>query len=174
MPRGRPHPDRHKIPSEGWRAFQSQRDGARRRGIPFLFDAVTWWEWWQTDDRWSRRGISSSSLCMARIGDKGPYSPENVVCQTHAQNVYDVPVEVWSEAQKRTWLKDGRKAHKPTPLFYRGEAHPQSKPVLTPKGRFGNAREAAEAYQIHSRTAQIRAAKRMMGWSYESDGERPL
>jgi hypothetical protein len=68
------------------KAFRSQRNGAKQRGIPFDFTIEEWWDWWQVDDRWSRRGRNESDLVMARTGDKGPYSLANVYCSTHAEN----------------------------------------------------------------------------------------
>ena len=75
------------MPERAIRAFMEQRGGAGRRGSEFLFPLSEWWAWWQTDGRWERRGIGKHSLCMARVGDVGPYHPNNVYCATHSENV---------------------------------------------------------------------------------------
>jgi len=59
------------------------------RGIEFLFTLEEWWNWWQTDDRWQRRGRGTDKLVMARFKDQGPYSIGNTYCTTGRQNVID-------------------------------------------------------------------------------------
>ena len=57
--------------------FRGHANGAKRRGIEFLFTFETWLTWWGSDlDRCGRR---SAQLCCARRGDIGPYSPDNCV-----------------------------------------------------------------------------------------------
>lgn len=148
---------------DGWRAFQAQRDNARRRGIPFLFDFQTWWSWWQVDGRWENRGLGKGKLVMARKGDVGPYSPENVYCSTHEDNIKEATPSS-AEARMRSIL-EGR--FKPGQhLRIRGDGHPRSKPVLTPRGRFGSAALAAEEFGITARSAANRAKLQREGWSY--------
>lgn len=163
-PRGIADPDKDGVPKEVWKAFQAHRDNSRRRGIAFEFDVFAWWAWWQIDDRWSNRGVGKGKFVMARKGDVGPYSPDNVVCITHGENIEQICPERRRRSMREAW-SSGR--HKPNRLFEKGERHPCSKPVLTPQGRFGNATEAAAAYGIVPRTAQIWAAKHRNGFSYE-------
>ena len=49
--------------------FRSQWYAARRRGIPFDFTFAEWVAWWQTNNRWARRGLGIGKLVMARNGD---------------------------------------------------------------------------------------------------------
>lgn len=76
------------IPQKARTAFSLQRGGAKQRGISFEFTLEEWWTWWQTDNRWERRGSRGpEQLVMARRGDVGPYSPNNVRCITAAENI---------------------------------------------------------------------------------------
>lgn len=74
------------MPALAWAAYRRHKANASTRGIPWLFSPETWWAWWQTDARWSERGTGKPRLVMGRIGDVGPYSPENVRPLTPEQN----------------------------------------------------------------------------------------
>lgn len=68
--------------------FNRKAGDAKQRGIAFEFTLDEWWAWWRTDDRWTRRGSRGpDQLVMARHGDVGPYSPDNVRCITAAENL---------------------------------------------------------------------------------------
>jgi len=164
LPRGKADDSRNDIPPDAWKAFQAHRDNSRRRHIEFLFDAITWWEWWQTDNRWANRGMGADKFVMSRKNDTGPYSPENVLCITHRENMAQISYKTRSEGQKRAWANP---AHKKTPLFNTGDGHPCSKAVMTPHGRFGSARQAAFELGMNPRTAQRWAGRRINGWSFE-------
>lgn len=77
------------IPREAWAAMLNQIDGAERRGVGFEMSPAEWWAWWQQDGRWQRRGRGLDRLCMARLGDVGPYAVGNVYCATNSQNLRD-------------------------------------------------------------------------------------
>lgn len=160
------------IPEDARQAFRAQRQSAARRGIPFLFALTEWWAWWQVDDRWARRGMGSHALVMARNGDVGPYSAENVRCITHAENMAEVPPEKWVAAAHARWDKaraEGRKSH----LAVRGKAHPRSRTIVTPKGEFGSAALAAEAFGVTRQCAAAWARDRRQGWRYADDDGLP-
>lgn len=74
------------------KSFDEQSRNAGRRGIPFLFTYEEWIEWWEAAlgvDWPTKRGCTKGKYCMARIRDIGPYSPANVMCILHGQNVTD-------------------------------------------------------------------------------------
>jgi hypothetical protein len=75
-----------KHPLAALKAFTAHRSNAKQRGIGFEFTIEDWWHWWQTDDRWVRRGRGKDSFVMARFGDVGPYSITNVYCSTVSEN----------------------------------------------------------------------------------------
>lgn len=155
------------IPEVAYQAFRAQFHSAKRREIPFLFTLPEWWKWWQTDDRWARRGRTGDDLVMARFGDVGPYSPDNVYCATSNQNRSDVSTLVRRIGQRRRV-----EAEKNDPTFehhlaVRGDGHPKARAVLTPKGRFGSAALAAEAFNVTRQHAARLAKQERDGWAYE-------
>jgi hypothetical protein len=77
------------IPKKMYFAYYDQRNKAKNKGIQFYFTMTEWWEWWKIDDRWKNRGILSHNFVMARYGDVGPYSIDNVYIATNKQNLFD-------------------------------------------------------------------------------------
>lgn len=69
-------------------AFRRQRQNARNRGIGWEMTLWQWWSVWQESGLWHQRG-PGSGYCMARYGDSGPYSVENVYITTISQNIRD-------------------------------------------------------------------------------------
>jgi hypothetical protein len=156
--------------SKQYQAFRSHRNNARHRGIPFLFTFEQWLEWWMKDSRWEKRGRRGGDLVMARNGDVGPYSPDNVYCTTSAGNMADVPFEVRSAAMQRAHAA-GLLGHH---LRIRGEDHPKARCVVTPAGRFGSAALAAEHYGVSRQHAARMARAGVNGWCYAlSETKRP-
>lgn len=71
-------------------AYQMQKSNARTRGIPWRFSYEEWVLWWESHlgSKWmDLRGCLSHQYVMARPGDRGPYSPENVQCVKSGDNV---------------------------------------------------------------------------------------
>lgn len=152
------------MPLKARRAYKVQMYNANQRGIQFLFSPADWWSWWNVDGRWERRGLGAENLCMARNGDIGPYSPENVHLATNMQNMREVPKEVRSAAILKSYeSRDGFMKGK------RGQEHPKSRKVVTPSGIFGSASLAAEHYGITRQTAAHRARDGLFGWSYAEE-----
>lgn len=74
------------------RIFSVQKHQAGKRGVEFLFTFEEWENWWlqHLGKGWQKkRGIQLGQYCMARKGDRGPYSVENVECILHSQNSVD-------------------------------------------------------------------------------------
>ena len=69
-------------------AYVTQRRNAKNRGIPWAFSFPEWWAIWQLSGRWNDRG-RGNGYCMARFGDSGPYSKDNVYICTIGQNFSD-------------------------------------------------------------------------------------
>jgi hypothetical protein len=69
--------------------FHQHRAGAAYRGIPFLFTFEQWLGMWVDSGKWHLRGKGGEGYVMARKGDVGPYSVENVEILTAAQNSRD-------------------------------------------------------------------------------------
>ena len=64
--------------------YYTQKAGAKIRGIEWQFTYETWIDWWGNDI--VNRGHHSGQLVMARLGDKGPYHPDNVSKKTCNEN----------------------------------------------------------------------------------------
>lgn len=59
--------------------FIEQRWRATQRKVGWELTFIEWWRIWQKSGLWSVRGRSNGeSAVMARFGDEGPYSKENV------------------------------------------------------------------------------------------------
>src|SRR6516162_1329529 len=60
------------------RAYFDQVRAARSRDILFLFSFDEWWSFWKKSGHWDKRGLKRGQYVMARFGDVGPYSADNV------------------------------------------------------------------------------------------------
>lgn len=69
--------------------YNSQRHAAIRRGISWELTFEQWIEWWKATSKYHLRGRKGHEYCMCRIGDKGPYSLDNIYCATNNQNTRD-------------------------------------------------------------------------------------
>lgn len=67
-------------------AFVSQRHRAKCRGIEWHFDFLTWIVWWIQTGHFNQRGVTNGDYQMCRIADTGPYSWDNVYCDTGKNN----------------------------------------------------------------------------------------
>jgi hypothetical protein len=151
-----------KPPETAFQAFQIQRRNARQRQIAFLLTFEEWWDWWQVDNRWANRGRRGRDLVMARRGDIGPYSLENVYCST-----------AWDNAYLGRCLTDAcvrgaetRRKHDDFAHLRNRAVHPRCRQVTSPKGSFPSIALAAEANGIKAKYAQFLASKTAKGWAY--------
>lgn len=69
-------------------AFQTQRRGAKRRGIGWELDLWQWWSIWVASGKWAERG-SGQGYVMCRRGDEGPYATDNVFIAPARENNSD-------------------------------------------------------------------------------------
>jgi hypothetical protein len=75
------------------RAYNDQRAKARSRKdrngnpIEWLFTRETWIALWLKSGKWHQRGCRRGQYVMARFGDVGPYSPDNVEIKLHSENL---------------------------------------------------------------------------------------
>lgn len=58
--------------------YTQQQYAAKQRNIEWLFTFESWWMMWKESGKWEQRGNKRGQYCMARKGDVGPYSLENV------------------------------------------------------------------------------------------------
>lgn len=70
-------------------AFIEQRKNSKRRCIAFAMTFQQWWNIWQKSGHWNERGRRDGRFLyvMARYGDVGPYSVDNVRITTNGENI---------------------------------------------------------------------------------------
>lgn len=81
--------------------YVAQRTRARARGIAWNFNLGDWWEVWEKSGKWEQRGLGTGRYVMARFGDIGPYSKDNVRIITHNENSSECREKYWSEKAKK-------------------------------------------------------------------------
>ena len=69
-----------------WIKFRKHRHHAKKRGIPFLFTFDEWWNIWIKSGHWYEMGITRGKFQMARMGDRGGYTKDNVRIITQEEN----------------------------------------------------------------------------------------
>ena len=82
-------PRRRRISAEEYRrrqAYGAHRAGAAIRGIQFLLTYQEWLDIWISSGRFYERGRRVGQYVMARFGDVGPYSVDNVKIITSSEN----------------------------------------------------------------------------------------
>lgn len=102
--RGITHEEFKALPKAATAAYRQQRRNAKTRGIEWRFNLASWWRVWQASGKWPERGRGRRYV-MARKGDTGPYSPDNVYICTGAQNTSDQ--YIWKPFHSRTRKNDG-------------------------------------------------------------------
>ena len=70
-------------------AFIQQKKNAKKRGIPWEISFKDWLTIWQKSGKLHLRGKGKGKYCLARYGDKGPYSRINVFVQEFIGNLLD-------------------------------------------------------------------------------------
>lgn len=66
--------------------YQTHRQNARLRNIPFRLTFEQWWRIWQRSGKWKQRGTRADQYCMARPGDRGAYELGNIVIVRNREN----------------------------------------------------------------------------------------
>ena len=113
--------------------FWSQRRRALERGIEWLFTFEQWLYVWEQSGHLAERGRTKGKYCMARKGDKGPYSIDNIEIIPFEQNNRDQ--HIYNE----TFI-----------------GNYNSKKVKTPLGIFESRQLASKAHNVHCTTIGYR------------------
>jgi hypothetical protein len=157
--------ERYSIPKYVYQSWRMKYHDAKARGIEFTFTLMQWRLWWMFELRMkghdAKRGRGIGKYMMCRIGDVGPYTPDNVYCGTAKENAADTKRHYDHAAAARLW----HATHDSHLKGKRGDAHPKSRAVLTPR-RYGSIALASEAHGI-TRQAGFHRIKAGV-WSYES------
>jgi hypothetical protein len=67
--------------------YTEQKGQAKKRCIDWLFTFESWCDIWLESEKWDQRGRGKGKYVMARKGDIGPYSADNVDIITHGANI---------------------------------------------------------------------------------------
>ena len=150
---------------------------------------LTYEEWvsiWEQSGKLQLRGKGRGLYCMARYGDKGPYSLENVFitlneCNLREGNLGRSPSaetrekiskankgisHPWSAAERNPMHRPEVKAKMSAKIG--GANHYKARGVITPFGQFETAKQAAEAIGMPKATVEWRARHNKAGFSYGS------
>lgn len=84
--------------------FVEQRNNSKKRGIEWRMTLWQWWMVWDESGKWPLRGRTRNAYVMARLGDTGPYSVENVYITTLADNGRDYYAVAENKAEWRKCL----------------------------------------------------------------------
>ena len=85
----RPWVSMHKrIPGPGL-MYMEQKRNAERRLVEWKFSLPEWWAVWEKSGKFEQRGRGRGNYVMARLGDRGPYSTENVYIAEFCENILD-------------------------------------------------------------------------------------
>ena len=161
------------IPERDFLSWKAQRDAALGHGIAFRFGLLSWSMWWRHQLALlgpdAKRGRNCGNYVMGRIHGQGAYEPGNVQCVTRQQHADDRPETDRKAAVQR--IRATREAHG-QPLGYnlkgaRGDAHPRSKAVVTPAGRFGSMALAADHHGITRQAVHDMVKRGTPGWRLE-------
>lgn len=93
--------------------YREKQNSAFTRQVPWEFTLSTWWKVWQDSGKWNKRGRTKGTYCMARNGDAGPYSPDNVRIVTVQENIAEAYDKHPGEARAARAIK----TRVPTPLY---------------------------------------------------------
>ncbi len=66
--------------------YHAHKRNAKDRGIAFIFTFAEWIRIWIDSGHWAERGVGKGKYNMARFGDVGPYSVDNVRIIKHEEN----------------------------------------------------------------------------------------
>lgn len=125
------------------RRYISHRNNAKMRGIEWQFTFITWWAKWGESGKWNQRGMGADRYCMARFGDVGPYSPDNVRIATHRENLLE-------GYQSSPWTERWPNGH-PLPNKVRGKPKAGSKGYRCEVGSKCSKTKPWTAYDLHSK-----------------------
>ena len=66
--------------------YHGQKSMATKRNVEWGFTFDTWIKWWVDTGHFENRGVRNDNHQMCRVGDRGPYHPDNVYCDLASNN----------------------------------------------------------------------------------------
>lgn len=95
--------------------YYTQKQSAKVRGIAWNFTFPEWCSVWNMSGKWDARG-NGKGFCMARKGDAGPYSSENVEIKTNSENIKEsyanIPISSRANPPLKTHCVRGHELNK--------------------------------------------------------------
>ena len=91
--------------------YLSKVKDAEKRGIAFYLSYDEWYQWWLQhgiDTNLSQGPMTKDTLCMCRFNDSGPYTLNNIYCDTNSNN---------ASLRNRLWHSNTNKFHTPYGVF---------------------------------------------------------
>jgi hypothetical protein len=85
--------------------YNSHKQTAKQRCIPWEFTFETWWKVWEESGKWEGRGCKKGEYGMNRHNDVGPYSPTNVSIGEAGQNAR-VALKDWGKKKRAREAKE--------------------------------------------------------------------
>jgi hypothetical protein len=85
--------------------YNGQKSMAKKRGVEFKLDFVSWIVWWIQTGHFDERGVLNHNYQMCRIGDTGAYEWDNIYCATGEQNKDDRVIDAkgWTQISKNSY-----------------------------------------------------------------------
>ena len=149
-------------------AYNSQMQTSKTRGIEWCFTFDTWRAWWEATGKLELRGKKKGCYQMCRVGDIGPYAPDNVYCGSVEENsalpTRGKPRNPEACIKTSIALKGKSKTLK----HKRNHAFSQlGKLYSTPNGIFHTSKECEEATGVKAATVMWRCKNNFQGqWAY--------
>lgn len=169
--------------------YRYQRATAGQRNIDWQLTFEQWYDWWQQTGHWEERGITSGKYVMSRYGDVGPYSLDNIFCQTRDDNCREGNQKLKGIKRSKEFCQNLSDKLKGVPKpqqqgklnrFHkdnltddliekiRAAREKTKKPVVTPMGRFPSVTEAAAALKVDKGTIGYRLKTKPTEYYYEA------
>ena len=168
--------------------YRYQKYTALQRGITWELTFDQWVDWWQNTGHWHERGHGPDKYVMSRYNDVGPYSLDNIFCQTLAENSRESAVRGRGKpkpqgfGEKVSMIQRGKsKPHQQgnKNIFHKDNLtndlkqkikqarEKTKKPVVTPFGKFPSVTEAAQALKVDKGTIGYRIKRHPELYYYE-------
>lgn len=155
--------------SKEYTAYNSQKQGAKKRGIAWDFTFDTWLDWWAATGKFELRGKHRGSYQMCRQGDTGPYAVNNVYCDTVSENSA-LPTRGKARPEAANIKTGDSLRGKPKSVAHkRNHAFSQlGKRYVTPAGVFSTSPECEQATGVKAATVMWRCKNNYQEqWGYQ-------
>ena len=155
--------------SKEYKAFNSQKQSAKKRGIEFDLTFDQWISWWMSTGHFEDRGKTVGKYQMCRFNDSGAYDLNNIYCDTVSANSALPTKGKPRPAEFNRKTGDALRGKPKTITHRRNHAFSQlGKLYSTPFGVFYTAGECEQASGVKAGTIMWRCKNNYLGqWSYK-------